>query len=72
MKLYILRHGETAWNTEKRMQGQTNIPLNENGISLAKKIGSHMRNVHFDYIFSSPLDRAVTTAKLITENRDIP
>ena len=72
MKLYILRHGETEWNTEKRMQGQTNIPLNENGINLAKKIGSHMRNVHFDYIFSSPLDRAVTTAKLITDNRDIP
>ena len=72
MKLYIIRHGETEWNTVKRMQGQTDIPLNENGINLAKKVGKYMRKIHFDYIISSPLDRAKTTARLVTEYRDIP
>ena len=72
MKLYIIRHGETEWNTVKRMQGQTDIPLNENGINLAKKVGKYMRKIHFDYIIRSPLDRAKTTARLVTEYRDIP
>lgn len=72
MKLYIIRHGETEWNTVKRMQGQTDIPLNENGINLAKEVGKYMKDIHFDYIISSPLGRAITTAKLITEGRNIP
>ena len=36
MKLYIMRHGETAWNVEGRLQGQTDTELNENGVRLAK------------------------------------
>ena len=35
MKLYIIRHGETAWNVEGRLQGQTDTELNENGVRLA-------------------------------------
>ena len=35
MVLYFIRHGETSWNVEGKMQGQTDIPLNENGIRLA-------------------------------------
>lgn len=72
MKLYIIRHGETAWNKEKRFQGQTDIPLAENGIELAKKVGKGMKDIHFDYIISSPLTRAIQTAKLIKGERNIP
>ena len=45
MKLYIIRHGETSWNAEGRLQGQTDIPLNENGIRLAKITGEALKQV---------------------------
>jgi len=72
MRLYIIRHGETTWNREKRFQGQTDIPLAENGITLAEKIGAAMQDISFDYIISSPLRRAVQTALLVTKGRKIP
>ena len=37
MKLYFVRHGETEWNVKKKIQGKTDIPLNENGIRQAKR-----------------------------------
>ena len=58
MKLYIIRHGETPWNAEGRLQGQTDIPLNENGIRLAKITGEALKDVPFDFAISSPLKRA--------------
>lgn len=39
MKLYIIRHGETAWNVEGRLQGQSDTELNENGVRLAESDG---------------------------------
>lgn len=72
MKLLIIRHGETAWNKEKRMQGRCDIPLNEEGIRLARETGKGMQNIPIDLIISSPLQRALETAKLVTEGRDIP
>ena len=65
MKLYIIRHGETDWNKEKRLQGQSDTQLNEYGIELARITGEALKDVHFDYIFSSPLKRAYKTAELI-------
>ena len=44
MKLYLIRHGETDWNTVKRLQGATDIPLNENGEALALQIDSHFKH----------------------------
>ena len=38
MKLYFVRHGETEWNVKKKIQGKTDIPLNENGIRQAKAV----------------------------------
>ena len=72
MRLYVLRHGKTPWNKEKRFQGQTNIPLAEEGVSLARKIGEGMKDIQIDYCFSSPLARAVNTAVLVLGDRDIP
>ncbi|MBQ0042706.1 MAG: histidine phosphatase family protein [Lachnospiraceae bacterium] len=71
MKLYIIRHGETDWNKEKRLQGQSDIPLNDYGRELARITGKALKDVHFDYVFSSPLSRAYETAELLTEGRGI-
>ena len=58
MKVYIVRHGETDWNTEKRLQGRQDIPLNENGREVARKTAQGIRQISFDAAFSSPLSRA--------------
>lgn len=72
MLLYIMRHGETDWNRQGRLQGQTDIPLNENGIRLARITGESLRTVPFDLAITSPLKRARQTAELALGGRDIP
>lgn len=72
MRIYLIRHGETEWNTTGRLQGQTDTSLNENGIRLARITGQALRNVPFDLIITSPLKRARETALLVTEGRKIP
>lgn len=67
MLLYVMRHGETTWNVEKRLQGKSNIPLNENGIELAKITAEAIKDFKIDEIYSSPLNRAVETANIINE-----
>ena len=42
MKLYFVRHGETEWNVKKKIQGKTDIPLNENGIRQAKELACQL------------------------------
>lgn len=71
MILYLIRHGETDYNKQKRLQGQTDIELNECGRQLAIETGAALNKIKFDYVVSSPLARAVETARLITgENED--
>ena len=65
MKIYIARHGKTEWNQAKIFQGWKNSNLTEEGIENAKKLKEKLRDVKFDYIYSSPLDRALDTAKYI-------
>lgn len=72
MKLYMIRHGETAWNKERKLQGHSDIPLNENGCALAEATGKALANISFDYVFSSPLTRAVQTAELVLNERKLP
>lgn len=71
MKLYIVRHGETDWNKERRIQGQVDIPLNEFGRNLARKTAVGLKEIPFAVCFSSPLGRAKETAELILEGREI-
>lgn len=71
MELYIIRHGETDWNNDKRLQGRTDTELNEYGIELARITGEALKDVSFDRIFSSPLKRAYHTAELIRGDRNI-
>ena len=70
--LYIMRHGKTGWNAKKKLQGRVDIPLNEEGIEMAKKAREEYKHVHFDICFCSPLIRAKQTAHLVLEGRNIP
>ena len=72
MKLYFVRHGETAWNKLKRVQGLTDIPLNEYGIYLAEQTAVGLKDIPIDIAFSSPLIRARQTAETILTGREIP
>lgn len=71
MELYIIRHGETVWNKEKRLQGRSDIEINENGRDIAIRTGNGIKDIHFDAVYASPLRRAYETAKLICKGRDI-
>lgn len=72
MLIYLVRHGETAWNKKKRLQGQTNIPLNEYGEKLAQKTAEALKDVPFDRVFSSPLIRAEKTAEILSAGSGLP
>lgn len=72
MKLYLIRHGETAWNLERRLQGGSDIPLSEQGRRLALLTGEALRSVPFDLAFTSPLSRARETALCVLGDRHIP
>lgn len=72
MKLYIMRHGETLWNQTRRLQGVSDIELNENGIALAKAMGEKLYSVELHRAFTSPLKRARDTAEYVIGGRDIP
>lgn len=71
MELFIVRHGETEWNKEKRLQGSTDIPLSDAGRHLARLSGAALAETPFDYIFSSPLNRAYETACLFRGNQKV-
>ena len=62
MLLYIVRHGETDWNTQKRLQGQADTQLNANGIRLAGITAQGMKDIPLDLGITSPLQRAKKTA----------
>jgi probable phosphoglycerate mutase len=65
MELYIARHGETESNAVRRLQGGSkDTPLTQQGIAQAKKLTEEIKNIEFDAIFSSPLKRAMDTAKI--------
>lgn len=68
--LYIVRHGQTDWNKAWMLQGQTDIPLNENGKQMALDAGKKYEAVlrTLDICFSSPLSRAVETADCLLKN----
>ena len=71
-KLYIMRHGRTDWNDQRRLQGQTDIPLNAEGRRMAEAARETYRETVFDICFCSPLSRARETAEIFLAGRDIP
>ncbi len=72
MKLLLTRHGQTDWNVEGKIQGETDTELNETGIKQAEDIREKLFNQKIDIIISSPLKRAKKTAEIVARGRDIP
>ncbi|HQM01564.1 MAG TPA: histidine phosphatase family protein [Ruminococcus flavefaciens] len=70
--LYIMRHGRTDWNDLHKMQGRTDIPLNDCGREMAEKAREEYKDVNFDICYCSPLSRARETAEILLKDRDIP
>ena len=70
--LYIMRHGKTDWNAKHKLQGRTDIPLNEEGIQMAEQAKEKYKDVNFDICYCSPLVRAKKTAEIVLEGRNIP
>lgn len=63
--LYVVRHGQTYWNTKKLLQGHTDIPLNKTGEEQARIFGQTLKDTKFDAVFSSDLLRAKKTAEIM-------
>jgi len=62
MEFYVFRHGQTDWNKERRIQGHSDIPLNDEGRRQASQLRETLSHLNLDIIFSSDLDRAYETA----------
>ena len=64
--LYIVRHGQTDWNVQGKLQGHADIPLNNTGRAEAAGLSERIGKIDFDVCFSSDLQRAVETAQILS------
>lgn len=71
MFIYLVRHGETDWNLQRRIQGSSDIPLNSTGRAQAKATGELLSRRRWDGIFASPLSRAMETAQIIADENGL-
>lgn len=69
--IYVFRHGETDANIEHRMQGWLDTPLNANGVAQARALAKKLADVKFDHVYSSPLSRALDTARTVARDQQI-
>lgn len=66
MNLYITRHGQTDYNKKSLLQGRRDISLNEVGRAQAREASENLKNIKFDAVYASPLDRAIETASILS------
>jgi probable phosphoglycerate mutase len=71
-RILLVRHGETDWNKERRLQGHLDIPLNAEGIEQAKLVAQALAHEKIDIVYSSDLSRAFETANAIAKIHALP
>ena len=71
-RIFLIRHGETEWNKEGRLQGNSNVLLSPEGIRQAQLLAEHAPFNNVDAIYSSDLSRAVHTAEILAKRFDLP
>lgn len=72
LNVYLLRHGETAWNADgNRYCGRTDLPLADKGIKQAQLVREQLKDISFDAVYSSPLQRAYCTAKIASGGKEV-
>ena len=69
MKIFAVRHGQTDWNQASRIQGRTDVPLNELGRKQAEELHGKVADLEFDICYASPLKRAAETAEIVVDGR---
>lgn len=69
-RIYIVRHGETEWNVEGRLQGHEDAPLTSRGIEQAKNRANDLSRIEFDAIYASDLGRTMMTAEILKAERE--
>jgi len=66
-QLILIRHGETVWNQQRRMQGHSDSPLSETGVRQARLLARHLKQIAFSALYSSDSGRAQHTARSVAE-----
>ncbi len=64
-RFLLIRHGQTPWNVERRVQGLTDIPLNEEGVLQAQRLAERLKSETIHHVYSSHLSRARQTAEIV-------
>lgn len=72
LKIYLLRHGQTPWNADgNKYCGRTDLPLTELGMAQAERVREQLKGISFNGIYSSPLQRAFTTAQIASGGKQV-
>src|SRR5699024_7785169 len=71
LTLYLVRHGETEWNLDNRLQGSLNSELTQKGVKDVMKLKNDTDKINWDAIYSSPSKRAFHTAKILRGSNEI-
>ena len=69
--LFLMRHGETAWNNQKRVMGRREVPLNRQGTAQARRVAKLLPDLDVRVIYSSPLKRALDTAFILAGSQSL-
>lgn len=72
MKIYLVRHGQTLFNQQKKVQGWCDSPLTQDGIQQAVAVSKTLQSISFEYAYSSTSERAMDTMHYILQDRSVP